>query len=220
MKPSWWGILGIIGWAYLVNALLYLLAKGRLFLLVTSSLLFLALNIGIHGQVFKIDVPIIGDASAILLVLSGVLVTLLYKKMGAENKSQLFLAGLLIAGVAFILSGLVIRPYTGGISKIHSTPAWVFICTGVSMVLFAFLTWLVDIHQKQRWYKIILPAGTSTLTCYLLPYFLYAIYSLLDFTYPDVLNTGAGGIIRSFLVAIILVLVTGVLEKNRFRLKI
>jgi predicted acyltransferase len=220
MKPSWWGILGIIGWAYLANALLYLLAKGRLFILLVFLLLFIALNIGIHGAVFKLDLPIIGDASAILLVLSGVLVTLVYKKMSAENKSHLFLAGLGVAGVVIVLSGLVIRPYTNGISKIHSTPAWVFICTGISMVFFAFLTWLIDIQRKQRWFTIILPAGTSTLTCYLLPYFLYAIYSLLNFRYPEVLNTGAGGITRSILVAILLIVLTGLLEKVRFRLKI
>ena len=27
MHPSWWGILGIIGWSYLVSALVYVLPK-------------------------------------------------------------------------------------------------------------------------------------------------------------------------------------------------
>jgi predicted acyltransferase len=123
-------------------------------------------------------------------------------------------------GVALILLGFIVRPYTHGISKIHSTPSWVFICTGIGILLFELFIWLVDIKGKQNWFKIIKPAGTSTLTCYLIPYFMIAIFYMVGFRYPHFLNYSTGGIIRSFAVAFIVIIITGFLEKKRLRLKI
>ncbi len=41
MTTQWWGILGLIGWAYLLNALVYLYAKGNLWIM---ALLWIVLN--------------------------------------------------------------------------------------------------------------------------------------------------------------------------------
>ena len=38
--------------------------------------------------------------------------------------------------------------------------------------------YLIDLKQKQNWFSAIKPAGTSTLTAYLLPYIHYAIYNI------------------------------------------
>ena len=116
--------------------------------------------------------------------------------------------------------GLLIRPYAGGISKIHSTTAWISICIGISILVFELIIYLVDTRGKQNWFKGIRPAGTSTLTCYLIPYLLYSIYSLLGFKYPDFFSQGPGGIMRSFLVAFFVIWLAGLLEKRRIRLRI
>ena len=74
---------------------------------------------------------------------------------------------------------------------------------------------------KQKWFDIIKPAGTSTLTCYLLPYYYYAIFiSLLGLRLPLELRTGAVGIVKSLLFALLIVSITGLLEKKRLRLKL
>lgn len=82
--------------------------------------------------------------------------------------------------------------------------------------------YVVDIKQKQHWFKTIKPAGTSTLTAYLLPYLHYAIYNIF---YPAMVlplfwRTGIVGIVKSFLYALAIVMITGLLEKKRIRLKI
>ncbi len=39
MRKQWWGILGLIGWAYAYNALIYLYSKGNIWVLIGSWLL-------------------------------------------------------------------------------------------------------------------------------------------------------------------------------------
>jgi len=116
--------------------------------------------------------------------------------------------------------GLLIRPYAAGISKIRATPAWVAICIGIGILIFELLIYLVDIKGRQNWFKVIRPGGTSTLTTYLIPYLLYSIYTLAGFHYPKFFNEGAGGIIRSFLVAFFVIWIAGLLEKRKIRLQI
>jgi hypothetical protein len=82
--------------------------------------------------------------------------------------------------------------------------------------------YLIDIKKKQNWFMIIKPAGTSTLTAYLLPYIHYALYNIFCplSALPLVLRTGAVGITKSLLYSLVIILITGLLEKKRIRLKI
>jgi len=220
LDPSWWGILGIIGWSYLVCAAVYLLAKGNFTVLVISLIILIAINLGVHGGLIDFKIWVIKDGSSAGLMMFGVVVSLLYARLtagGNYNKLWITFSSL---GFALIVLGFIVRPYTQGISKIHSTPAWVFICTGIGILLFELFIWLIDIKGKQNWFNIIKPGGTSTLTCYLIPYFIIAIFYMIHFRYPRFLNYGAGGIIRSFAMSFIIIIITGFLEKRRLRLKI
>jgi heparan-alpha-glucosaminide N-acetyltransferase len=220
LRPSWWGILGIIGWAYLVCALIFVMSKGRLFILIVALAVFIAINISIHASFVDMKLWAVKDCSSVSLMMFGVVVSLLYFRLIEKGNYRALWLIFTSSGIGLILLGLIIRPYTEGISKIHSTPSWVFICTGMGILVFELLIWLVDVKGKQNWFSLIKPAGTSTLTCYLLPYFMVAIFYIVHFRYPRFLNYGAGGIIRSFAVAFILILITGFLEKKRLRLKI
>lgn len=211
MRPSWWGILGIIGWAYLVSATVFLLVKGKFPALVTLLALFLAINFAKHTGLLTLNIPVIGDASSIALIMAGVVISAMPEKS----------IGLLLGiGVAAIALGLIVRPYTEGISKIRSTPSWVLICAGISTVVFALMICLVDRKGKMHWFSFIKPAGTSTLTCYLIPYLLYSIMLLAHFHYPEFLSSGIGGILRSIAVAFIVIWIAGRMEKVHLRLKI
>jgi heparan-alpha-glucosaminide N-acetyltransferase len=220
LSPSWWGILGIIGWAYLVSALLFLFTKGKLSLLLIFLGLFVALNIGLHASLFDINTYVINDGSSISLMLLGIVISLVYNKMAKEGNYNKLWRILSFIGSSMIAVGFILRPYTQGISKIHSTPAWTFICGGIGVTLFALLIWLVDAKEKQNWFRLIKPAGTSTLTCYLLPYLIFAIFQILNVIYPYFLNNGVGGILRSFAVAFAVIFITGFLEKRKLRLHI
>jgi hypothetical protein len=78
----------------------------------------------------------------------------------------------------------------------------------------------MDVKKITAWYKPIKPAGTSTLTSYLLPYIHYAILGMVWIQFPVFLRTGALGLAKSLAYAIVIVLATGVLEKRNIRLKI
>lgn len=225
LQTNWWGILGLIGWAYLTAALIYLFSGGRLWVQVLALFFFYALCVAVHAG-WITDIAGIreyvwpsGSGSIIALTMTGVVVSCLYSKLFAGHRMRLFGWLLPAMGISAILIGFVVRPF-GGISKVHDTPAWVGICSGISMLVFGGLIWLIDVKQKQHWFHFIRPAGTSTLTCYLLPYFLYAILYLLDFKYPAPFDAGMGGVIRSLVIAFLMVRLTGWLEKKRLRLQI
>lgn len=220
MDPSWWGILGIIGWAYLVCALIYLVTKGRLWILTAVFLVFLSLNICLHAHILHGWLWVIGDASSVTLVMGGILISEVYAWLVENGKTQLLWSIFTTSGVLAIVLGFVLRHHTGGISKIRSTPAWVLICSGITILMFELLIYLVDIKGKKDWFKWIRPAGTSTLTCYLIPYYQYFIFKLCHVEYPDVINDGAIGLLHSIITALIIVWLVGLMEKKGLRLKI
>lgn len=224
MRPQWWGILGLIGWSYLLCTLAFLISRN-LYYLVAVFLFFEIFNIAVHaGWMGALDniksyVWIIGDGSMPALTMAGVVSTVLYQKLAAGNKFSRVMLALTAFGILMLLPGFCIRPLDG-ISKIRATPSWVMICTGISLLVFVLLIYIVDKQQKKEWFAMLRPAGTSTLTCYLLPYIHYAVYSLIGISLPLFLRTGGLGIAKSLLYALAIILVAGVFEKWRLRLKI
>lgn len=220
LRPYWWGILGIIGWSYLVCASIYLISKGNIWAQLAAFTAFLLINIAYHSGAFTFSILVIGNAASVALTMAGVVISLLYRRFTGKGKDQMLWWMFAAIGVSMIVAGLAIRPYTAGISKIRATPAWVLICSGIGILVFELLIYLVDVKGKQNWFKGIRPAGTSTLTTYLIPYLLYSVYSLLGFHYPAFFNHGAGGILRSFFIAFLVIWIAGLLEKRKIRLHI
>jgi hypothetical protein len=116
-------------------------------------------------------------------------------------------------------AGIALRSFWG-ISKEDESPSWLLICTAINITAFIGLLYLVDIKNKGRWARTIRPAGTSTLTCYLLPSIHYAILNLLPEAWrlPLALRTGNIGIIKSLLYALVIIRFAGWLEKKGIRL--
>ncbi|HEX3385904.1 MAG TPA: DUF5009 domain-containing protein [Mucilaginibacter sp.] len=220
MRPEWWGILGIIGWSYLVCAFVYFLVKGNFVGVIIAFLVFFGFNVIDHGLHLKINLIGLYDGSSISLVMAGMVMSLWYARLIRKGYIANLWLMLFIAGCACILGGLLIRPYTEGISKIRATPSWVLICTGISILVFEIMVYLVDFKGKKNWFSIIWPAGTATLTCYLIPYFQVGFYDMFHFHYPQFLNYGWGGFFRSWAVAFIVVIIGGFLERRKIKLKI
>jgi heparan-alpha-glucosaminide N-acetyltransferase len=224
LRPHWWGILGLIGWGYLTCALIYLFSKGRLKILIPALIFFLAYTT--INQTHILD-PVSGilkyfwllnGGSEVSFIMSGIIISLIYKQSLNNNKRNFFIV-MFFAAVIMFAFGFITRPF-GGISKIHGTPSWVGICSGIGILVFALLMFIVDVKGKADWFNIIRPAGTSTLTCYLIPYFLYSFMGLLKIDYPVFLSESLGGILRSFAVAFVVIFIAGFLEKRHLRLKI
>ncbi len=226
MQPHWWGILGLIGWAYFACATISLFGGERLVPLVAFFIFFVFINsiVMLNGPLFPDAIAHwipsfgLGNASNSSITILGVICAVLYRKF-SEKTIRIEIILILIAVMLFVF-GFATRPLWG-ISKIRATPSWTTICSAISILAFAFLIFLVDKKGKENWFKAIKPAGTSTLTCYLLPYLHEAIFlSIIGIHLPLIIRTGWAGVIKSLVFALVIVLITGWLEKRRLILKI
>ena len=189
MDTQWWGILGLIGWAYSINALAYLFAKGNLVYMIILWLLFNFLSIGdamdyldvMPSSIRYFSTWYSGTIPA--FTTAGIIASLLFQKISKENISKALLT-LTALGIVNIAAALLTRPIWG-ISKVPGTPSWLMVCTGIGFLSFVILYYVVDIKKQKSWAKIIIPAGTATLTCYLIPYFTYPIRNLTGIELPD-----------------------------------
>ena len=224
MRPQWWGILGLIGWAYLVNAFIFLLSRGNGTVIVSFWLLFYVLSVWnqtdaafeLQGIFRYFSTIVQGTIPA--FTASGMIASLvLIKWSGASLKKGYVILGLL--GITSLAFAIVTRPLWG-ISKLRATPSWVAICSGLGFLVFVIFHYLADQKGIIHWAKFIAPAGTATLTCYMLPYFIYPIRNLSTFRLPHFFNTGVMGLLGSLVFAYIVVLLTGWLVKKGIKLKL
>ncbi len=219
--PSWWGILGLIGWTYLVCAAIYLIVRKNI-LYNTLALVFLILcSLKPFGETFGIPLlrEIPSDVTLHVFGMSGVWASLLMQKYADKERPKLFF--LLMSGIGVVMLIAAIGAHQCWIiSKIQATPTWFFYCAAIFFPLFALVYGLTDVKGKSGWFDIIKPAGTVTLTCYILPYAWYSIQSLLGLHYPEVFNEGYPGLARSLVFSFAIIGVAWLLMKCRIRLKI
>lgn len=220
MQKRWWGILGLIGWTYFLCAIIYLVVRRRLYVQLLVLLAFIILNIaGSNHWLGFFGGVVISNGALHGFTMAGIIVSLLFNQYGSAAQLKKLLAILAGAGVILLLAGLVSRHFWI-ISKITSTPTWVFLCTGISVLLYIFLYWLVEMKGKERWFGIIKPAGTATLTCYLVPYLLYSLFWLWSISFPDVIRTYPLGLLKSLAFALVVIGITALLGKIHVKLKI
>ena len=174
---GWWGILGLIGWGYLVSAFTYVLCRDSIWKTSIAAGLFFLLNIlsGLKLLNFLNPVqPYIGvltGGNVPFIVLTGLIAGLILKKFPlAEYKKVIPVFTVL--GILFIISGFILRHWFI-ISKIRATPSWGMICNGISILLFILIYLIVDVKGKKSWSTFLKPAGEHSLTTYLAPDILY-----------------------------------------------
>lgn len=221
----WWGILGLIGWAYFVSAMIFVAGKGRFAVNVIAWLCCLMLSMATHAQLFTYPhwlTTILGPVAygaMPALVLGGVVVSQLFRRYSAAGQWKMVTGVLLALGAVLLMAGFLTRPVFE-ISKIRATPSWVLICSAITIGLFVFTYWLGDLKQKAHWFRVIGPAGSDTLLCYLIPYFIYAIMGMTGATLPAIMLGGAIGIGKSLLFAVLMIQIAGLLSKQGIRLKL
>lgn len=174
---GWWGILGLIGWGYLVAAFVYLAARNNILYTALAVLFFLILNIlSLPGALdflnpVKFLFGVIIDGNIPFIVLSGVLTTLVIKKLPEQDHKRIIIT-IVTIGVLTLAGGFILRKWFI-ISKILATPSWGMICNGISLLLFALLYWILDVKEKSGWTFFLKPAGENSLTTYIAPALLY-----------------------------------------------
>lgn len=224
-SPHWWGILGLIGWAYLASGLLTIFSKNRIFVVFAAWILFSILSIVskaglLPENTFMSIVPeAISGGTLAALSIGGVLTSLIFQYYRKKKDNKGLTVILILFSAVLIALSVITRPYWM-LSKLGATPAWLFLCSAFTILAFLAVYWIADVKRKAHWFNILKPAGTNTLMCYLIPYFMYAIFTMTHLRFPDVLVTGGAGLFKSFLFALFCVFITGQLNRAGIKLKL
>ncbi|WP_395803347.1 DUF5009 domain-containing protein [Daejeonella sp.] len=224
-EAHWWGILGLIGWAYLASALITVFAKNNGYVLLLGWIFFCAISILNKSDLFpKSDffqyIPgTIKSGTLVALTMGGVLSSVIFRYFVSKNANLKLIISFILSSIALIILSLITRPYWG-LSKLGATPAWLFLCSAITLLALILIYWIVDVLRKGKYFNFIKPAGTDTLLCYLIPYFFYGMYVLTDFKLPEIFTTGGIGLLKSFLFALLCVFITKKLNSSGIRLRI
>jgi predicted acyltransferase len=249
LRHSWWGILGLIGWAYFVASLVYLVfGRRREWLLGAAGLLMLLFVADksdfaaryasrewlawalpaiapLQGVIGWINSHVsfahsLGSLAAVTTAgccLGSILTPGSDVKTPAERLrwAGIFVMGLLIAAV------LLDPAY--GLSKIHATPAWCFLCAAITAGVWMLLYWLMDLRRIDGWSRSVRPAGANPLLAYVLHPILYAVAGFvnlpLDFYKSSELPLTVN-LLGSLLMAFLIVQLTGVIARAGYRMKV
>ena len=184
LVASWWGILGLIGWGYVVAALTSLATRGSLIGAVVVWAVFFALNCissaGLNDWATSLR-TILGtvlQGNTPMIVLTG-LVTGTYLMRSQHDKRRKMWT-MVVAGVVSIAAGFVLRNWYI-ISKILATPSWGLICNGISLLVLAFVFYRTDICGRTRFTSLLETTGRNSMTTYLAPSVIYMVIGLLPF---------------------------------------
>jgi len=238
LSARWWGILGLIGWSYLFCALTYLFTRARLKYIVGVWVVLLLVNIlltplregistlesgllfGLPKRNFLSDFTEalhVGNGHTQLLTMGGVMLSVISMKMDRMKSSTKALA--VLGAIVVLLLGTWLTRQLWIIDKISGTLPWVLVSSAIAVGMYAILSWLVSI-RKAGWLSFLKPAGTATLTCYLMPHLLYSFMTIFGFSTPAWMNEGIMGIISCICFSLLCLFLTWILGKIGLRLKI
>ena len=224
MQPHWWGILGLIGWAYLYSCIIYQLFKGNVYgllAMIALCVIFYAVarQPAVQQSAWKWMAGQSGDAAHVSIVLSGTLLSLIFFDQGLNTtRQQRYWQA---AGFTLILlvAGFFLRSYFK-ISKIHATPTWCLYSAAICCVLFCFLYWLIDIKHQSKWTNFFRPAAANPLLTYIIPFIIYALLHLMHVKFPDVLQTGITGLLWCIFYAVVVMGIAKGLNKAGIKLQL
>ena len=234
IRPSWWGILGLIGWSYLVAATIYLLAGERIAVLVGGVALLYALYFADEaGRFFTTSIEIV-DVGRFLgahaaVTLSGVVLGV-WLQQRRQDGARLALAAVGYAAAmalgAWLLHTMRDLHPAFIINKIRATPPWCLYSAAWTTAAWALLFWLADVKGLRRWPRSITMAGENALLAYILPSLLLALFALCETAFGTnpyyALGGGsvAVGLLRSAVFAWVVIRLCGLLRRAGIRMQL
>lgn len=230
-----WGILGSIGWTYLVCAVIYFFSRDRLKYLIPIWVVFILIclvSTPLRGEfggtaIFAfpesnfydgiLGILHIGNGALPAFTMGGIILSIVSIRYTGKTVGWK-LRSVLIAAVVLVLLG-VLSHHFWIVSKIGATLPWVFYVIAISVTLYALLSYLVS-RNVTGWFSVIRPAGTATLTTYLVPYVFYGFADITGAILPDWSTHGFMGLVNCICFAFVVIGVTWVMEKLHVKLKI
>jgi predicted acyltransferase len=221
LAPQWWGILGLIGWAYLYASAVYWASRGRLAVLLAALAGCIAWYCLLRGT------PLLGgqaeNAVHTSIALCGLLTARIFfgvrRAGGAGGAQRQPMAAALAFTLLLAAVALLLRP-AFKISKIDATPSWALYSSAICVLLFAALYWLVDLKQRRNWAAFLRPAAAQPLLTYIIPYIVYAAMQYLHLQLPQALGHGAAGLLWAIAYSLAVVAMVAVLGRLHFKLQL
>ena len=227
IHTSWYGILGLIGWAYLVGSVVYLAfrtsAVGLLGCMVLLLALYPADKNGAFNDFWLSRYVGIGEMLGAhpSITVAGLLLASILPPWGKLDLiARLRFTGWFILGcaaAALLLNGLY------GVNKNEATPSWCLWACAFTAVIWLVFHLLSDLGSVHPVAKVFALAGRNVLLAYLLSEMLPSVFALLG---VDAWYDRAGGIslvvaiTRSAAMGVFLLAATVGLNSLGFRLKI
>jgi predicted acyltransferase len=227
MTTQWWGILGLIGWTYLVCSGFFLVFGENIPAAVALVSIAVSLYLGDRSGVLRCLGPVnnviwLGGhvGGHVSIAGAGMIAGLLFMPGSPAPTSRLRIRWLLGMGVALAAGGFLLRPLFG-ISKNMATPSWSLYSTAICCAVYVLLYWIADLRQHGRLFAFSEPAGANPLLAYILPDIFYstiAIFGVEQLWWG--LGYGFVGVLRSLLFSAAIVGITAYLTKLGLRLKL
>jgi heparan-alpha-glucosaminide N-acetyltransferase len=239
IRPHWWGILGLIGWAYLVAASIYLLAGERPALLAGGIALlyclYLADEAGQAGWLVSVRSFVnvgrnLGAHAAVTL--SGALLGLLLVRDRREDRAPASLIPSALGYAAALGSaGLLLHTLAAvhpafWINKVMATAPWCLISSALTCAAWVGVYALADVYGFRRWPKAIGVAGENALLAYFAAPFLLSAFALTAGLlgrangYDELAQPVWLGLLRSALFAWLVVFLCGLTRRVGIRLQL
>ena len=223
-RAGWWGILGQIGWMYLFTSCAYLLCREKPWILavIWGVLCFVNLSVvPLRGQEQWMGANILSDFSdalhlgkghAALMALGGSLTVLAERRIPRWKTGAGLMAAAVLAGMgACVHQGWIISKNLGSLP-------WVLFVSALSVALYTVLR-VLEAKGWTAWAQPLKPAGTATLTVYMIPYFFYSFWVFLNPQIPTWLS-GNVGALKCALFSALCILIAWALGKLPVKLKI
>ena len=228
-------ILGGIAWTYLVAAVVYYFCRDNLRKIVPVWVAVLAVCVLLQrlrpelGGTPIVNLPRpnfvegmlrilhIGNGGAVFLALSGLLVSVVTEKILGLPQWKRSAIGAGAALCAFLF-GIFAHKFWIAAKLGITLPC----CLFVSAIAIAIYTLLRFLNSKglSGWFAVIRPAGTATLTTYMIPYVFYGIADITGVVLPDWITYCPMGLVKCFCFALLCIAIVGLLQKLHLKLKV
>jgi heparan-alpha-glucosaminide N-acetyltransferase len=225
IDPSYPEILGLIAYSYLAAAILYIptrrwkWAPAVWFALLVVLCALSTAKLLIFPEVLPLYLWPFGNGAMACMIMAGVVTSTIY--LGTAPGSSPRKAMLIAAGFALItlVVGRALTPL--GISKIRATPTWSLYSIAASVLLFTLLYWICDVKRQTRWAALIKPAGSNTLTTYLLPDLWYFLLGSLGITFLEShFNLGWAGVVKTLVFTLFILVIAALLTRQKVCLQL
>jgi predicted acyltransferase len=227
LRTEWWGILGLIGWAYLVAAVVYLIFRGQRTALLGCMVLLFCLFAADRKNVFDnfwlANVVSIGETlgSQAAITVAGLLLASILTapdlgKLRARIQSTL----LFIAAMAI---GALLLQKLYGISKNNATPPWCLWSCAITAALWLIFHFVCDVRRIGAITTPLTIAGQNVLLAYLLSEMMPSLLdncNLGDWYWRLSQPNLACAVGRSVACGILVLALTAGLNRLGFRLKL